>query len=227
MARTTVIGVFDNIGAANEAVRELRTLAIPAENIGVLATRDAAGAGNASGLTDAEIGSGVVAGAGIGAVTGGLMGALNEAGVSGDEARAYEQDVRAGRVLVTVETDEATAERVRELLEHHGAAGGEATDVNEEEALAENPPEWLVRTEPTHDYRDPDEAGGAPQSADEQRREREEYGDKPWPRPQAYDIGDTLTDPPIVEAAIDSEQTQQSDRNIRRRAQIYRSLAGR
>ncbi len=172
-----------------------------------------------------------LSGAGLGAVAGGVVGALNEAGVPEEEAHRYKDDVRGGSVLVVVQTDDAAAERVREILDRHGVpetAGDLATPaIDEQEAIAENPPEWLVRTEPTHDYRDPSEPGGAPLSADEARRERKEYGDHPWPRPQAYDIGDTLTDAPIVQAAVDSEHTAQADRNIRRRAKIYESLSGR
>lgn len=271
MAGKTVVGVFDNMQSAREAVEEIHRLGLPTGKISLLANRDAAGARNTGRLTDADIGADVVAdagigaalgsigglllgfaafaipgigpvvaagplfttlgGAGLGAVAGGIIGALNEAGVPREEARSYQDDVRAGCILLVVQTDEAAAERVREILDRNGLAqraeDARAPDVNEEEAVAENPPEWLVRTEPTHDYRDPAEPGGAPLSADEARRERKEYGDHPWPRPKAYDIGETLTDPPIVEAAIDSEQTQQADRNLRRRVQIYESLSER
>lgn len=265
MAGKTVVGVFNDMQSAQEAVREIRRLGLPAEKISVLANRDAAGAQDSEAMTDADKGSDVVAdagigaalgsigglllgfaafaipglgavvaagpifaalgGAGVGAVAGGVIGALNEVGVPQEEAQGYQEDVRGGRVLVVVQSDEAAAERVREILDRNGVA--EAADVNEEEAVAENPPEWLVRTEPTHIYRDTAEPGGAPASADEARRERKEYGDHPWPRPEAYDIGDTLTDAPIVQAATDSEQTRQKDGEIRRRARIYESLSER
>ncbi len=264
MPSKTVVGVFDNIHSARDAVDEIHRLGVPTEKISLLANRDTAGATDS--LTDADIGADVVAdagigaalgsigglllgfaafaipglgpvvaagpifaalgGAGVGAVAGGVIGALNEVGVPHEEAHGYQEEVRAGRVLLVVQTDEAAAERVREIIDRHGVAQS-APDVNEEEAIAENPPGWLVRTEPTHDYRDTAEPGGAPMSADQTRRERKEYGDHPWPRPAAYDIGDTLTDTPIVQAAIDSEQTQQTDRHVRRRAQIYEALSGR
>ena len=64
-----------------------------------------------------------VAGAGIGAAAGGLVGALTGIGFSHDEATYYEEGVRGGRTLVTVEDpdgradtyfDETGADRYRE-----------------------------------------------------------------------------------------------------------------
>jgi len=51
-----------------------------------------------------------VAGAGIGAAAGGLIGGLTGLGFSHDEATYYDQGVRSGRTLVTVEDDEDRAE---------------------------------------------------------------------------------------------------------------------
>ena len=63
-----------------------------------------------------------VAGAGIGAAAGGLIGALTGLGFSHEEATYYDEGVRSGRTLVTVEdpdgradtySDETGAERYR------------------------------------------------------------------------------------------------------------------
>ena len=59
-----------------------------------------------------------VAGAGIGAAAGGLLGALTGLGFSHDEAKYYDDGVRGGRTLVTVEDDEGRAE---DLFDETGA----------------------------------------------------------------------------------------------------------
>jgi len=51
-----------------------------------------------------------IAGAGIGAAAGGLLGALTGLGFSHEEATYYDEGVRGGRTLVTVEDDEDRAE---------------------------------------------------------------------------------------------------------------------
>jgi len=51
-----------------------------------------------------------VAGAGIGAAAGGLIGGLTGLGFSHDEATYYDEGVRGGRTLVTVDDDEGRAE---------------------------------------------------------------------------------------------------------------------
>jgi len=59
-----------------------------------------------------------VAGAGIGAAAGGLLGALTGLGFSDDEAKYYDEGVRGGRTLVTVHDDEGRAE---DLFDETGA----------------------------------------------------------------------------------------------------------
>lgn len=53
-----------------------------------------------------------VAGAGIGAAAGGVVGALTGLGFSNDEAKYYDEGVRGGRTLVTVQDDEGRAESI-------------------------------------------------------------------------------------------------------------------
>jgi uncharacterized membrane protein len=59
-------------------------------------------------------------GAGVGAATGGLVGALVSVGVSEDDARHYEEGVRAGGALVIVRKDAASA-GVDDILRANGA----------------------------------------------------------------------------------------------------------
>jgi hypothetical protein len=64
-----------------------------------------------------------LAGAAAGAVAGGLVGALVDAGVPHEEARGYEEHVRGGRLLLTVDADtDEQAHRAREIFDREGGA---------------------------------------------------------------------------------------------------------
>ena len=60
-------------------------------------------------------------GAGVGAVAGGLIGALINAGVPAEQARIYEESVRRGGALVSVDAEDDTADLVADILDRHGA----------------------------------------------------------------------------------------------------------
>lgn len=62
-----------------------------------------------------------LAGAGMGAIAGGLIGALTEAGIPEQEAILYEAALRRGGTLVAVISPDALAERVAEILTRNGA----------------------------------------------------------------------------------------------------------
>jgi len=62
----------------------------------------------------------VLASAAGGAATAGLIGALVGLGMSEDEARAYEGEVKSGRTLVTVRNASITT-NVADILRRHGA----------------------------------------------------------------------------------------------------------
>jgi uncharacterized membrane protein len=71
------------------------------------------------------IGAGIIgtalAGAGIGAAAGGLIGALGAYGIPEEDARGYEEDVRQGRVLLTVHAaDDAQTQRANTILAETG-----------------------------------------------------------------------------------------------------------
>ena len=61
-----------------------------------------------------------VGGAAIGAAAGGLLGTLVGLGVPEEEAALLEQEIHAGRAVVTVRAG-SRADRVRELMRGHGA----------------------------------------------------------------------------------------------------------
>ncbi len=62
-------------------------------------------------------------GAAVGAAAGGLLGALVDLGIPEDEARGYEESVRGGRILLTVNADNAAqAQQAHDLFSRHGGA---------------------------------------------------------------------------------------------------------
>lgn len=65
--------------------------------------------------------AGAVTGGVTGAVTGGIAGALIDAGVEEDAAHYYDELVRVGGVLITVNTDEENVAVARDVMARHGA----------------------------------------------------------------------------------------------------------
>lgn len=72
-------------------------------------------------------GLGIVAAAGpitgllSGAVTGGLVGGLVDLGIPEDRSRQYETDIKAGKVLFSMKTDEDKVDSVASILRNNGA----------------------------------------------------------------------------------------------------------
>jgi hypothetical protein len=62
-----------------------------------------------------------LAGATLGAMTGGLIGVVKEASETDEEAEIYAEGVRRGGTLLSVRTDVAHAEKVEEILDRHGS----------------------------------------------------------------------------------------------------------
>ena len=74
------------------------------------------------------VGTGILvstlAGAGIGAATGGLVGALTGQGVPEEDAKGYEERVREGSILLTVQAHgEGQADQAREVFDRTGGGG--------------------------------------------------------------------------------------------------------
>jgi hypothetical protein len=65
--------------------------------------------------------TGAGVGAAAGAAAGGLIGALTKAGVPEGEARVYEEGIRSGGTLVTVQAEDNDADRAAEILNRNGA----------------------------------------------------------------------------------------------------------
>ena len=62
-----------------------------------------------------------LAGAGTGAIAGGLIGSLVDVGVPETDAEYYAEAVRRGGALVTVRADEVRAEEAADIMRDHGA----------------------------------------------------------------------------------------------------------
>ena len=73
-----------------------------------------------------------LSGAVVGAVGGGLLGALLSLGVSEDDARAYEERVRQGSLLLAVTVRSAQqAQQARSIFDRHGSPDARAYGVND------------------------------------------------------------------------------------------------
>lgn len=62
-----------------------------------------------------------LAGAGIGAVGGGIVGAIREAGVTEEEAHIYAEGVRRGGTLVIVMGSSVSEDMIMDVMDRHGA----------------------------------------------------------------------------------------------------------
>lgn len=66
--------------------------------------------------------AGPVAGLLSGAVTGGIVGGLVDLGIPESESRRYEGDIRGGKVLFSMKTDDDKVDRVTSILRNNGAS---------------------------------------------------------------------------------------------------------
>jgi uncharacterized protein (TIGR02271 family) len=113
-------GVGAALGGVGGLIAGLAGLAIP--GIGPIL---------AAGPIAAALG-GALGGAGLGAAAGGLIGALTDMGVPEDDARHYEDQVRQGKILVTVRADnDNEADRASEIMLVQGAVDVEGRSRNE------------------------------------------------------------------------------------------------
>ena len=140
----TVVGLFGSRSEAEAAIRELKVSGFTDAQIGV-ATRDGkasrdpvAGSALGGGLLGGLLGllgsllvpgvgplvvggvlASTLAGVGVGAATGGIVGALAGMGVPEHDAEHFDQGIREGGTIVTVDAGPRTREALV-LLERHG-----------------------------------------------------------------------------------------------------------
>jgi hypothetical protein len=140
----TVVGLFGSRSEAEAAIRELKAAGFADSLIGVAtsdgkASRDSvAGSALGGGLLGGLLGllgsllvpgvgplvvggvlASTLAGAGVGAATGGIVGALAGMGVPEHDAEHFDQGLRQGGTIVTVDAGPRTREALV-LLERHG-----------------------------------------------------------------------------------------------------------
>lgn len=169
----TVTRLFDSHTAAISAVEHLEQAGVDHDRISLVANNADnwhAGhkhAGGTVGSTEGPLGdrnhdgeNDVADGAGKGAATGGLLGALKEAGHTDDEAHVYSEGVRRGGALVSVRCEDGDGDRIEQIL--NGRSGVDASSRGQAYRQAG----W--------DRFDPQ---AKPYSADEVMRERTLYGE--------------------------------------------------
>lgn len=140
----TIVGLFDSFQDAQETIRDLEASGFKQDRMSVVTQHQvlaeeqdggAAGAGAVigagfgvlAGLAAVTIpGIGLVAAIGpiiasgvLGAVAGGLIGSLVDAGVPAEHAEYYAEGVRRGGTLVAVATHDADVPRAVEILNRH------------------------------------------------------------------------------------------------------------
>ena len=65
--------------------------------------------------------AGPIAGLISGAVTGGIVGGLIDLGIPEEKSRQYESDIKSGKVLFSMRTDEDKADQIGSILKSNGA----------------------------------------------------------------------------------------------------------
>jgi hypothetical protein len=138
MSDKTITAFFDSYTDASDAVRRLEAAGISHTDISIVASNqdrppsdgdDGAGLLGELGVIAVPglgpvVGAGwlvsPLVGAGAGAVAGGLIGTLIDAGVPKRDARAYEEGVRRGGALVAVRARANDADRIVDILDDEG-----------------------------------------------------------------------------------------------------------
>ncbi|GAC1656723.1 MAG: hypothetical protein NVS4B7_00990 [Ktedonobacteraceae bacterium] len=152
MQSSVVVGVFQDMAQARQAIDDLRRAGFTEDVVGFLSRADTTEAGDDRGANVATgaveggvigialgaaaallipgfgpaIAGGILAatlgGAALGAAAGGIIGSLTGMGVAEEEAHFYQQELGAGRTIVTVKTIDARGQEEAEtILRRNGA----------------------------------------------------------------------------------------------------------
>ena len=146
----SVIAAFNDKNSAEKAVNALRTKGFD-KDISIAAKKEAEGYNNFYGtdpISDGATTGGVIGGieglvlgagalaipgvgpilaagplAGVlsGAATGGIAGGLADFGIPADRSSFYEDQVKQGKAIVTVQTDDNKAQQAEQTLQQNGA----------------------------------------------------------------------------------------------------------
>lgn len=145
----TVVGVFDTYDNADMAAKRVNDEGLRTDDISIIAkddrmdadnTNDNINRGVTSGTTIGGIaglllgmgtiaipGLGIIAAAGpiagllSGAITGGIVGGLIDLGIPQEASKRYEQDVKSGKIVWTMQVNDQNEGRVTQILKDCGA----------------------------------------------------------------------------------------------------------
>lgn len=126
-----------------------------------------------------------LAGAGIGAAAGGLLGALVGMGIPEVDARYFEEELRAGGILVTVDAG-SRAQEVRQILRGRGAEleAGARTTASGLASTGEGQEYLELREEELRAEKERVQAGGGTKSEPWRGSERRYHDDKKYAGPE-------------------------------------------
>ena len=142
--KKTIVGIFDSYDFAENAARQVKDYGLRTDDISIVGKQDensnGTGTDNISGgVTTGGVlgglaglllgmgtlvipGLGVIAAAGpiagvlSGAITGGIVGGLVDLGIPEEAGRRYEEEVKQGRILWTMSTEEDAVDRISDIL---------------------------------------------------------------------------------------------------------------
>jgi Heat induced stress protein YflT len=133
MPEQSVVGVYETLAKAEQAVRELDRQGFPLQQVSIIghdADRELQVQGDVTVEDEAKQGVrsaalavgafGLLAGAVAGAAWGGVLGGLLGWAVSTQHFLKYEEHLRAGKYLVIAHGSAEEVERARHILDHSG-----------------------------------------------------------------------------------------------------------
>jgi uncharacterized membrane protein len=144
----TIAAIFNSYSYAENAAKQVKDYGLRTDDISIVAkenennkgvTDNISGGATTGGVlgglaglllgigTVVIPGLGVIAAAGpiagilSGAITGGIVGGLVDLGIPEEAGKRYEQDVKQGKVLWTMSTEEGSVDRISDILKSNGA----------------------------------------------------------------------------------------------------------
>jgi len=136
--QTTIVVIFDNRTDAEQAIAALRQAGFRNDQIGIAlrdprrtrqgdvpveptaSAADGLGIGLIAGASMGGLAGGTLLGLLSGGIVGGLIGAFIGMGIPEEDARYYQEELEAGRTIITVQADGRQDEALPILLRHGG-----------------------------------------------------------------------------------------------------------
>jgi len=144
----TVVGIFDNIDYAEMAARQIKSQGLPTEDISIVSKKEDGSPEVKDNISDGTLYGGVIGGVGgllvgagalmvpglgiiaaagpiagalTGGIAGGIIGGLVDLGIPEQEGKRYEEDIRHGKVLFSMKTEDDKVAAVSSILRNNGA----------------------------------------------------------------------------------------------------------